>query len=326
MESPCRCNRGGGPVSNPCMICKGTERTHLCSKNGFDLYRCSTCGLVRVDPLPAQEEIDRYYTEAYNQYRYSFNKPLADPARRRSHNLTVLERFCVPSTLLDVGSAYGHFMQNAKSNGWKAQGVEPLNEARILTQSRFRLPVFASLKDAPSNSFNAATMWHVIEHIPQPMDFLQDVRSKLRDGGILALATPNIDSLSAKATGTSWGWLSPPDHLVLYSRSTLPRLLEQCGFDVLHVETGRGPAKNILLLMLQAIVFRLGLFNTMKQSVQKAAYEYQSARTLGDKINVFVVTEKLTEGLTFLLSPLLALLWKAGLGDEVLVVARKRAS
>ncbi len=308
------------------MICKGTARSHLCTKNGFDLYRCSTCGLVRVDPLPEQAEIDRYYKEAYNQYRFSFNQPLADPARRKSHNLAVLERFCTPSSLLDVGSAYGHFMQNAKSNGWNVQGVEPLNEARILTQSRFRLPVFPSLHDAPGNTYAAATLWHVIEHVPQPGEFLREVGAKLRKDGILALATPNIESLSAKATGTSWGWLSPPDHIILYSPATLRLLLEQNGFEVLHMETGRGPNKNILLLMLQGAAFRLGLFNRIKHNVQRAVREYQSSEGIGGRLNLFYLVDKVTEAGTFLLTPLLALLWKFGLGDEVLIVARRKES
>lgn len=311
-------------MNTPCLICGGTSQALLCNKGGFDLFRCATCGLVKVDPPPSQAQLDRYYKETYNQYRYSFNVPLADPHRRKTHNLKVVERFCAPATLLDVGCAYGHFIQNAKVNGWKVQGVEPLNDARILTQSRFRLPVFESLAAAPGGNYNVATLWHVIEHIATPKEFIREVGTKLVDGGILALATPNIESLSAKATGKSWGWLSPPDHLVLYSRTTLPRLLEECGFEILHVETGRGPAKNILLLLIQGVVFRLGLFNRMKQSVQKAAYEFQSARSMAGRINVFFVTEKITEALTFILAPFLAILWKMGLGDEVLVVARKK--
>ena len=310
-------------MSAPCPLCHAATQTFLCAKNGFDLFRCTSCGLVRVDPPPTQEQLDRYYKEGYDQYRYSFHVPLADPKRRKTHNLKVLERFCRPSTLLDVGCAYGHFMQNAKLNGWKAHGVEPLNDARILTQSRFRLPVFTSLSEAPARAYKAATLWHVIEHLAAPEDFLRDVRTKLVDDGVLALATPNVDSLTAKATGKSWSWLSPPDHLMLYSPATLPRLLEQCGFEVLYIETGRGPAKNILLLMLQALAFRLGLFQTMKQSVQRAAREIQHSRTILGRLNLFYSIDRLTEVLTFILTPLLAVLWKAGLGDEVLAIARK---
>ena len=150
------------------------------------------------------------------------------------------------------------------------------------------------------------------------------MHTRLVNGGVLALATPNMESLSARITGASWGWLSPPDHVILYARSTLAALLEQAGFEVLYTETGRGPARNLLLMILQGIAYRLGLFRKIKKSVQEAVYQYQSTRTLRSRLNLFYITEKVTEGLTFVLTPLIALLWKMGLGDEVLIVARKK--
>jgi 2-polyprenyl-3-methyl-5-hydroxy-6-metoxy-1,4-benzoquinol methylase len=283
-----------------------------------------SCGLVRVDPFPTKEQLDRYYRQVYNQYRYSFNVPLSDPSRRKLRYLKAVEKFHPRGRLLDVGCAYGHFLENARFNGWRVEGVEPLNDARILAQSRFRLTVHETIDSAPTGVFDAVTLWHVIEHLPAPQETLRSLHARLVRGGILALATPNIESLSAHITGASWGWLSPPDHVILYSRRTLALLLEQSGFEVLHIETARGPARNILLLCLQGIAYRLGLFRQMKASVQKAVYEYQSKRTLRSRLSLFLFAEKLTEGLTFLLTPLIALLWKMGLGDEVLIVARKR--
>ncbi len=311
-------------MNNDCIICGSSGDVFLCRKNGFDLYRCENCGLVRVIPPPSREQLESYYKDGYRQFRYSFRTPLTDPPRRKMGELKILERYCSSSSLLDVGAAYGHFMHNAKQYGWDVTGVEPQDEARILAQSRFRLKIHESLADAPDNKFSVVTLWHVIEHITTPYEFIGEIHKKLVRGGTFALSTPNLDSLSAKATGQSWGWLSPPDHVILYSPKTLSRLLEQAGFEVLHLETRRGPARNILLLVLQGIVYRLGLFNRVKSSVQHAVQEYQSARTVQKRINVFVVVEKITEAVTFLLTPVLAILWKLGLGDEVYVIARKK--
>jgi SAM-dependent methyltransferase len=311
-------------MTTPCLLCEATERVLVTRKGEYEYYRCLSCGLVRVDPFPTREQLDRYYRQVYNQYRYSFDVPLSNPSRKKLRYLKVLEMFRRRGRLLDVGCAYGHFLENARLNGWRVEGVEPLNDARILAQSRFRLTVHEKIDLAPTGVFDAVTMWHVIEHLPAPQEALRAIHTRLVSGGMLALATPNIESLSAYITGASWGWLSPPDHVILYSRRTLARLLEQSGFEVLHCETGRGPARNILLLCLQGIAFRIGLFRQMKASVQKAVYEFQSKRTLRSRLSPFFIAEKVTGALTFLLTPVIALLWKMGLGDEVLIVARKK--
>jgi SAM-dependent methyltransferase len=298
----------------------------VCRKNDFTIVRCDSCGLVRVEPPPTQEQLAWYYREAYNQYRFSFDAPLDEPAHRRMRYLRILERFRKKGRLLDVGSAYGHFMENARRFGWRVEGVEPLSDARILAASRFRLTVHESIDAVPTGSVDAATLWHVIEHITTPREFLGRVAARLAPGGILALATPNIASLSARVTGESWSWLSPPDHVVLYSPVTLRRLLEEAGFEVLHLETHRGPAKNILLLLLQGAAYRLGLFGALKTRVHHAVREYHSSGGTRGRFSVFYLADRITEGLAFLLTPLIALVWRLGWGDEVLVVARKQGS
>lgn len=313
-------------TTTPCILCRNEGFAPVCTKNGYDIVRCTTCGLVRVHPLPTPEQLAAYYKEGYNQFRYSFASPLGDPPVRKQRELRILERFQAPGKLLDVGSAYGHFLDNAHRHGWDTTGVEPQDEARIICQSRFRLPVLEHLDAVPAHAFDAATLWHVIEHLAAPVDFLSAVRSKLHDGGILALATPNIDSLVARATGESWGWLSPPDHLFLYSPRTLPRLLEAAGFEVLHVETRRGAGRNTLLLMMQAVAYRLGLFARIRSSVARASHTYHTARTVSGRVNVFVIAERITNFLSLLLTPALIALWKFGLGDEVLAVARNRTA
>jgi len=311
-------------MSDACPLCDETAAAFMCAKNGFDIVRCIECGLVRVHPLPSSETLSAYYKAGYNQFVYSFATPSSDPPLRKSPELKVLEKYCQTGTLLDVGAAHGHFMVNAQRHGWKVTGVEPQDEARTDAQSRFHLTIFESLSETRDHDADAVTMWHVIEHIASPLDFLRNARSKLKVGGALALATPNVDSLVARATGESWGWLSPPDHVYLYSPKTLPRLLEQAGFDVLHVETRQGESRNFLILMLQALAYRLGLFSRMKRSVQRAAEQVHTTDSLTSKLNFFYVTEKVTDVLSYALYPVLIILYRKGLGDEVLAVARRK--
>ena len=310
-------------MSETCLLCGGSSHHLISKKYGFDIVRCLDCGLVSVSPLPTKEQLAAYYKREYDHFRHSFSTPHTEPPKRKLPELRILERYCPPGKLLDVGSSHGHFIDNAHKYGWDVEGVEPHDESRIQSQSRSQHAVHELLSEAPDNSFDALTMWHVIEHISAPTDFLTEATRKLVPGGILALATPNVDSLVAKATGESWSWLSPPDHLYLYSPKTLPLLLHQTGFEVLHIETRRGRSRNFILLMLQAVVYRLGLFQKVKGSAQKAAHKFRASQSNVGKISIFFIVEKLTEALSLLLYPATLITWKLGLGEEVLAIARK---
>ena len=311
-------------MKDPCIICRSTEHRFVCRKNGFDLVRCNSCGLVSVSPLPAKKELEDYYKEGYNQFLYSFTSPLTKPAARKTKELKIVERHANGRRLLDVGSAHGHFMENARRHGWNVTGVEPQDEARTLAKSRFPHHVHQDLSAVSEATFDAATLWHVIEHIANPLEFLSSIGAKLSPDSIIAIATPNVDSLVAKATGKSWGWLSPPDHLYLYSPRTLPRLLELAGFEVLEICTRRGQSRNFLFLMLQAITYRLGLFASVKSSVRIAAGKAQSSKSVTGKLSIFYIVERITGLFSLLLTPGLLVLWRMGLGDEVLAVGRKK--
>lgn len=304
-----------------CPMCGEERHRTLCVKNGFTFVRCAGCGLARVDPPPSPEALAAYYREGYDQFRYSFADPSAPPPAGKMEELAILEGHVRPGDLLDVGSAHGHFLENAARHGWRVAGVEPQERARRDAVERFGHRVYASLDEAPPSSYDAVTMWHVIEHIAAPEEFLRTAAARLRPGGVLALATPNIDSLVARATGESWGWLSPPDHLFLYSPRTLPRLVERSGLELLHLRTRRGESRNFLFLMMQAAVYRLGLFDRMKASVGRAVQDHRSSPRGGG--GLFRTAERVTEAGSLLLTPLLRLSWSFGLGDEVLAVARK---
>ena len=100
-------------------------------------------------------------------------------------------------------------------------------------------------------------MWHVLEHVRNPKDQLTRLAALLKPGGILGLRVPNIDSFGARVAGQWWPWMCPPAHLWFFSPTTLPRLLQACGFEVNEVTTLRGDGNNLYQYALMAAGNRL---------------------------------------------------------------------
>jgi SAM-dependent methyltransferase len=82
-------------------------------------------------------------------------------------------------------------------------------------------------------SLDAVVLWDVIEHLPNPRATISRAWDWLRPGGIIALSTGNVSSLAARIHGPDWSLLTPPWHQFYFSRKTLKRLLESCGFEVI---------------------------------------------------------------------------------------------
>jgi predicted SAM-dependent methyltransferase len=118
---------------------------------------------------------------------------------------------------------------------WELAGVEPdasaAEQARQQGLTVYQAPLAQVI--LPSESFDVVTLWDVLEHLPSPQDALTRIRGWLRPGGWLVIRTPDADSPYARFFGRTWAGLDAPRHPVVFSRSTLSRLLTECGF---HVE------------------------------------------------------------------------------------------
>lgn len=135
--------------------------------------------------------------------------------------------------LLDVGCGNGAFVAQAHALGWHARGID-IDETAVEAGRAMGLPLAVCTIDEEvtmsSGRFDAVTMEHVLEHVPDPLAFLRAARALLRPGGALWLATPNVDSSGHRRFGPSWKHLDPPRHLVILSGKMLDELLRTAGF------------------------------------------------------------------------------------------------
>jgi SAM-dependent methyltransferase len=150
--------------------------------------------------------------------------------------------------LLDVGCGNGLFMAKMESLGWKCEGVEPDHKAAANARERFGVPVHEGTLDTvhlPAETFDAVTMSHVIEHVPNSKELFGQILELLRPGGTLSVITPNALALGHEHFGRSWRGLEPPRHFVVYSPSALKRLALETGFGAAEALTLARSAKGM---------------------------------------------------------------------------------
>jgi 2-polyprenyl-3-methyl-5-hydroxy-6-metoxy-1,4-benzoquinol methylase len=227
----------------PCNLCGSSERKPFCPSNGRGLVQCQNCGLVYVSPRPDAAELYALYGESYFQNENSstvgYTNYIRDEGNIRqtfARRLSRLERFIKPGRLLDVGCATGFFLDEAQSRGWDVHGLDVSWFAVDYARDHFGIDArHGSLTelDYPPESFDLVTLWDVIEHVPDPKAYVQRAAELLKPGGMIALATPDVESIPARITGKKWvGYKLSEEHIYYFAPRTLNRLLNEMGFDV----------------------------------------------------------------------------------------------
>lgn len=211
------------------------------TKDGYDIVRCPSCGLLFRAELPTQADLDGIYGLEYFQGgAEGYLDYVADEevhrlsARRR---LGVLEQVVPRGQLLDVGAAAGFFVDEARKRGWDAAGIDVSEPMVEWGRRELNAPLERRLlADLPDEAFDAVTMWDYIEHSIDPAADLRRAHELLRAGGVLALSTGDAATLVARASGSRWHLLTPRHHNFFFTAATLSRLLAQSGFAVVSLD------------------------------------------------------------------------------------------
>jgi len=158
--------------------------------------RCSSCSLVFVDPLPPSSlQPDAYGPDYYEPWQGREAKARLALWRRR---LGQIEGHASPGTLLDVGCGDGLFLKVARDAGWRADGIEFSPEGARRAAVRLGRPVPVgdlAREKVHCGPFDVVTLWHVLEHLADPAAMIEAVRARLRPGGLLVVAVPNLANL-----------------------------------------------------------------------------------------------------------------------------------
>ena len=226
-----------------CELCGSRRFGLVAPADGHVILRCLACGLIFRHPKPSLDEARQFYQEQYFSssrevtHGYENYASLAAPIRKLSRRkLHIMRQYVEPGRLLDVGAAYGLFVDEARKAGWSAEGVEISSHAcrvgRRLTGRPFHEGVFEQIP-LEAGAYDAVTLWDVLEHAAHIRPFVDRVAEALRPGGCAFVTLPNVKGDSAQLMGPRWFGYAKVEHIFYYSPATLRRTFEQSGLKML---------------------------------------------------------------------------------------------
>ena len=213
------------------------------SRDVFPIHRCSACGLNYTKLVPTADNIGSFYkSDSYDSHRLD-NQSWISRAYRIVRNINVkskvywVKRYLKTGLVVDYGCGLGHFVKGLSDAGFEAKGFEIDADVRGL--SKIELGIELESLDAfhmlPPNSVDLISMWHVLEHVYDLNKDFTSLLDKLKYGGYLFVAVPNVQSFDAKYYGPYWEAYDVPRHLYHFNRS---RLISFCeAFALCHEET-----------------------------------------------------------------------------------------
>jgi len=223
---------------------KLAAKDYTVSGEKFSIWECSDCTLRFTQDAPRLDAIGRYYkSEDYishtNTSRGLINK-LYQAVRKKTlkqkRQLVCKTTRKKQGSLLDVGSGTGSFVKEMKDHGWQMTGLEPDSDARKVAKEHFdcELQDSGELFSLAPDSFDAITLWHVLEHVHDLTGYIQQLKLLLKSDGRLMVAVPNYSSLDASYYKEYWAAYDVPRHLYHFSPQAMRILMENMGMQILE--------------------------------------------------------------------------------------------
>lgn len=224
-----------------CPACSGTEFTnqiicddHTVTGESFAIVSCNQCKLWITSPRPNKESLGKYYeSDTYISHSNKGNS-LVNVIYKLVRTYTMhqktqlIKSFVSSGKLIDYGCGTGDFLAACQRKGFDISGIEPSDIARQQAIAQTNTTIHAHLDNlAKDQKVDIITMWHVLEHVPNPKETLKRLRKHLNTGGYLIIAVPNRASFDANNYKEYWAAYDVPRHLFHFNPLNIKYLAKE---------------------------------------------------------------------------------------------------
>jgi len=236
-----------------CPVCQTESAGRVAQKKPWSYYRCTSCPLVFLHPQPSVSElISAYqgYLPGSRDEIQAWFQSLEDVIRKSAD---LIEARVQPGRILDVGCGYGFFLHHMAQKGWQADGIEISRSGRDYCRTHFPGIEVQSTplpnSSIPDGSYDAVTLFYVIEHLDDPLRVLRETFRLLKPGGMLLLRWPQSTPI-VRLLGPFARYLDlyhTPYHLFDFSKFFIEKSLSTIGFnDIKTIICGKTKPPSLL--------------------------------------------------------------------------------
>jgi len=304
-----------------CILCGGNNFKYLFSsfdwifypEDSFNLIKCKDCGLIFLEPKLSKEELRKYYPK---EYYSSYGKKTNELSFLSKDRINLIKRFKKSGRVLDVGCQSGLFLKKLEKEGFKVYGVDISEDScnyakNILNLKNIYCKDIMDI-EFKEDFFDIITLWHVLEHLEDPVLVLKKLYKYLKKDGYIFIECPNISSFSNIIFKDKSPSLDVPRHLWFFSSSTLKKLLYKIGFKLEKIDYFCQPVMNLSIL-------RSSILRKMK--IEKPNKGFFGFEFTQKKRNIFwIIIRDIFTFFCFILSSVFAFL---KLSEVICIVAKK---
>lgn len=212
-----------------------SAKDHTVSNEVFEIWHCNACTARFTQNIPAEDEIEKYYKSenyiSHTDTKKGFINSLYHYVRKRTlrDKRILVEKYTKLSAgnILDIGAGTGAFLHTMYQSNWKVIGLEPDGPARDNAKTLYGLSLQSTedLFYLTPQTFDAITLWHVLEHVHDLHEYMEQLKKLLKPTGCLFIAVPNYTCYDEKMYKEFWAAYDVPRHLYHFSPTSITQIL-----------------------------------------------------------------------------------------------------
>ena len=233
-----------------CPVCGGGSQKdfieaedHNVSNDLFKIVECAACSFRFTNPIPTEETIGDYYkSENYVSHsgtKKGFVNRVYHIVRSRAikQKESLASKHSKAKSILDIGCGTGDFLAYCKSKKWNTLGLEPDKSARkmAIDNNLIQVKPLSHLYAVEENTFDVISMWHVLEHVYNLNEDIEQYKKVLKKDGVLIVAVPNCSSKDAEHYKSNWAAYDLPIHLYHFRPDNVKQLFAKHGMEVVEI-------------------------------------------------------------------------------------------